>query len=35
MTDRKTCSDLIKKLGGFARSAVSGKTKYLIVGSIL
>jgi NAD-dependent DNA ligase len=33
--DRKLVSNLIKELGGFSRSGVSGKTDYLITGSIL
>ena len=33
--DRKDLQDLIKTLGGFARSGVSGKTNYLITGHIL
>ena len=33
--ERGDISNLIKKLGGFARTAVSGKTDYLITGYIL
>jgi len=33
--DRKEVQDKIRELGGLARSGVSGKTNYLIIGSIL
>jgi len=35
VADRKEVYEKIKELGGLARTSLSGRTNYLIVGSIL